>query len=61
MGLGAEVHGIGAGVEVVVLLPAAGDLGGERRGGPRVHHVAVANEAVGLAALRLVVAGGGIR
>ena len=43
--------------QVVVALPAAGDLRGQRRGGPGVHDVRVADEAAGLAALVLGVAG----
>ena len=61
MCLGAQVHGVGAGVEVLVLFPAAGDLRGERRGGPGVHDVAVADESARLTAPGLVVAGGGVR
>ncbi len=44
--------------QVVVAAPAAGDLGGQRRGGPGVHDVGVGHEAAGHAALLLGVAGG---
>ena len=37
--------------QVGVVDPSAGDLRGERRGGPGVDHVGVADEAAGLAAL----------
>ena len=43
--LGAQVHGERTGEAVGVVLPAAGDLRGERRGGPRVHDVGIADEA----------------
>ena len=46
---------VGAGARGVA--PAAGDLRGERRGGPGVEDVGVADEAAGLAALALGVAG----
>ena len=44
--------------QVVVGLPAAGDVRGQRRGRPGVHDVGVADEAAGLAALLLVVPAG---
>ena len=56
--LGAHVHRVGAGPQVRVFAPAAGDLRGQRRRGPGVHHVVIADEAARLAALRLVVASG---
>ncbi len=60
VGLGAQVHREDALEEVRVALPAAGDLRGQRRGGPGVHDVGVAHEAAGLVALRLVVAARGV-
>ncbi len=56
MRLGGEVVGEDAGEQVVVDLPHARDLRGERGGRPGVHHVRVADEAARLAALSLVVA-----
>ena len=56
VGLGAQVHREDPLPQVVVGLPAAGDLRGERRGRPGVHHVGVADEAARLAALVLGVA-----
>ena len=56
-----HVHGERAGEQVVVVIPAAGDLRGERRRGPRVHDVGVADEAAGLVALRLVEARRAVR
>src|SRR6266540_4779511 len=46
-----QVHGEDAPEQVVVLAPPSGDLGRERRGGPGVHHVRIAHEAAGHAAL----------
>ena len=60
MRLGADVHREGAGVEVLVGSPAGRDLRRERRRRPGVHDVGFAHEAAGLAALRLVVAGGDV-
>ena len=54
--VGAQVHREDALPQVVVGLPAAGDVRAERGGGPGVHHVGVADEAAGLAALLLGVA-----
>ena len=54
--LGAQVHREDPLPQVVVGLPAAGDLRGQRRGRPGVHHVGVADEAARLAALVLGVA-----
>ena len=54
--LGPEVHRVGALIEVRILLPAADDLGGERRGGPGVHHIRVADEPTRRPPLGLVVA-----
>ncbi len=45
VGLGAQVHGEHLGEPLRVLLPAPGDLGGERGGGPGVEHVGVGGEA----------------
>ena len=53
VGLGAQVHREGAREQVGVVVPAGGDLRRERRRGPRVHDVGVADEAAGLAALGL--------
>ena len=53
MGLGAQVHGEDPGEQVGVVLPAAGDLRGQRRRGPGVHDVGVADEPARLAALVL--------
>ena len=39
------------GEQVGVVAPAGGDLRRQRRGGPGVHDVGVADEAAGLAAL----------
>ena len=50
--LGAQVHREHAPPQVVVALPAAGDLRRQRRGRPGVHHVGVADEAARLPALR---------
>ena len=58
VGLGPQVHGEDPGEEVGVVLPPAGDLRGERRGGPGVHDVGVADEPAGLAPLVLGVAVG---
>ena len=58
--LWADVHREGAGVEVLVGSPAGRDLRRERRRRPGVHDVGFAHEAAGLAALRLVVAGGNV-
>ena len=58
--LRAERHREDAGEEVVVLAPAAGDLRGQRRGGPGVHDVGVGDEAAGPAPLLLAVAGGDV-
>ena len=54
--LGPEVHRVGALIEVRILLPAADDLGGERRGGPGVHHIRVADEPARRPPLGFVVA-----
>ena len=59
--LGAQVHREDALPQVVVGLPAAGDLRRQRRGRPGVHHVGIADEAAGLAALVLGVAAGSER
>ena len=58
MRLRAQVHREDPLPQVVVALPAAGDLRGQRGGRPGVHHVRVADEAAGLAALVLGVAVG---
>ena len=55
VGLGAQVHREDPVEEVGA--PVAGDLGRERARGPGVHDVGVADEATGLVALRLDVAG----
>ena len=47
VGLGPQVHWIGAREQLRVVFPAARDLGGERRRGPRVHHVGVGHEPAG--------------
>ena len=54
--LGGQVVGEDPREEVVVDAPHARDLRGERGGRPGVHHVGVAHEAAGLAALVLGVA-----
>ncbi|CAB4858439.1 unannotated protein [freshwater metagenome] len=51
MGLRSAVHREYAAPEVWVALPAAGDLGGQRTGGPGVHDIGVAHEPARLAAL----------
>ena len=58
VGLRAQVHREHPREEIGVVVPAADDLGRERRGGPRVHHVGVAGEPARLFALRLGVAVG---
>ena len=58
--LGAQVHGVDAGEEVFIGQPAAGQLGGQGRGGPCVHDVHLADEAAGRAPLLLGVTGGRI-
>ncbi len=58
MALRPHVHREDVLEQVGVLLPAAGDLRGERRRRPRVEDVGVADEAAGLVALVLGVAGG---
>ena len=55
VGLGPHVHREGGRVEGLVGAPAGGDLWGQRRGGPGVHHVGVADEPAGNAPLGLVV------
>ena len=60
VGLGPQVHRKHLGPQLVVVVPATGDLRGERRGGPRVHDVGVADEPVRLAPLRFVVAVRGV-
>ena len=60
VGLRAQVHREDPPEQVVVDAPAAGDLRGQRRGGPGVHDVRVAEEAVRLAALVLGVAARGV-
>ena len=60
MALGPHVHGVGDGVQAGVGPPPGGDLGGERRRGPGVHHVGVADEAAGAAPVGLVAAGRGV-
>ena len=44
MALGSQVHGEDAGEQVGVVHPAAGDLGGDGRGRPGVHHAGGAGE-----------------
>ncbi len=61
VGLGADVHGEDPGEQIRVVLPPAGDLGGERGGGPGVHHVGIADEPTGPAPLVLAVPFGGVR
>ena len=56
VGLWPKVHREHACEEVRVVLPASGDLGGERAGRPGVHDVGITDEAVGLAPRRGVVA-----
>ena len=58
--LGAHVHRIGALPQVGIFAPAARDLRRQRRCGPRVHHVVVADEAARLPALRFVVTRWGV-
>ena len=58
VGLRAHVHREDPREQVWVVDPAAGDLRGERRRRPRVHHVGVADEPAGLAALVLGEPGG---
>ena len=53
--VGAQVEREDPAEQVLVGLPAARDVRGQRRGRPGVHDVGVADEAAGLAALRLVV------
>ena len=60
VGMGAQVHREDPGEQVLVGQPAAGDLRAQRRRRPGVHHVGVAEEAAGLAALGLVVPGRGV-
>ncbi len=52
--LGAHVHREHVGEQIVAVggFPVPGDVRGERRSGPGVHHVGVADEAAGHAALR---------
>ncbi len=57
VGVGAQVHREDPLPQVLVVEPAAGDVGGERGRRPGVHHVGIADEAAGLAALVLAVAG----
>ena len=57
---GTQVHREGALEQVGVVLPVAGDLGAERRGGPGVHHVGVSGEPAGLVSLVLGVARGSV-
>ncbi|CAB4539691.1 unannotated protein [freshwater metagenome] len=46
MTLRTQVHGINAFKQVVVAFPAAGDLRSERRSGPGVHDIGVADESI---------------
>ena len=57
VGLGAQVHGEGAGEQVGVVLPVTGYLRAQRGGGPGVHHVGVGGEPAGVVPLVLGVAG----
>ncbi len=57
---GPQVHREHPGEEIGVVLPPGGDLGGERRRGPRVHHVGIGDEAARLAPLVLAVAVGDV-
>jgi hypothetical protein len=59
--LWAQVHRERALEQVVVSLPAAHDLGAERRRGPGVEDVGVGDETTRFAALRLLEAGRGLR
>ena len=61
MALRAQVHRVGALKKVVVSAPAAHNLGRQRGRRPRVHHVGLAHEAAGLAALVLGVSGSRLR
>ena len=56
LALGTQVHGEGLVEQPRVVAPLARDLRGERRRGPRVHDVLLADEAAGHVALRLGVA-----
>src|SRR5699024_10782357 len=58
--LGAQVHREHLREELVVPLPLAGQLRGERGGRPRVHDVGVAGKSAGLPSLVLGVAGGDV-
>ena len=49
--LRSQVHGENAREQIRVVLPTAGDLGRERRRGPRVHHVGITGETTGHVAL----------
>ena len=53
LALGAQVHRVGAGEQVVVVQPAARQLRRQGGRGPRVHDVELAHEAARLAALLL--------
>ena len=57
VGLGPQVHREHAAEQVIVRAPAAGDLRGQRGRRPGVHHVRVAGEPAGPAALLRGVAG----
>ena len=52
------VHGESELEQLLVALPAAGDLWRQRRRGPRVHHIRVCDEPAGDSALGFLVAGG---
>ena len=58
MGLRAQIHRIHPAPQVVVVLPATGDLRSQRTGRPRVHDIGIGHETARLAALVLGVSDG---